>query len=372
MNLLFAFPEPLPLPRARSVQVAWMTDALCAAGVNVTLAHVPSPDGHPLQPIGKPLPARLRLLPLSNRWPFPFSRWHSVSRFTRQLVRHIDTASPDAIFVRHIKLAYQLLKLRPNTPLIYEAHEVFAANAQPAKRQKLAEQEAFVLTHAKGIVHISRAVQEALHSDYLFSSQEIVLHSAAEIPKAPAIKDWANCARHIIYAGSFYSWKGVDDLIDAAAELPGYCMLLIGGEAAEIERLRARITPAGAEVVLLPRMSSSQALEYLQEACIAVLPNRAEGVSHFTSPLKLFEYMGAGCAVVAADLPSIREVLGDDEGRWFSPGSPAALAEAIRSLGEAPEIARSCGAAAAVKAGEYTWLGRAEALRRFIDSLLKV
>ena len=141
MNLLFAFPEPLPLPRARSVQVAWMTDALCAAGVNVTLAHVPSPDGHPLQPIGKPLPARLRLLPLSNRWPFPFSRWHSVSRFTRQLVRHIDTASPDAIFVRHIKLAYQLLKLRPNTPLIYEAHEVFAANAQPAKRQKLAEQE---------------------------------------------------------------------------------------------------------------------------------------------------------------------------------------------------------------------------------------
>ena len=150
MNLLFAFPEPLPLPRARSVQVAWMTDALCAAGVNVTLAHVPSPDGHPLQPIGKPLPARLRLLPLSNRWPFPFSRWHSVSRFTRQLVRHIDTASPDAIFVRHIKLAYQLLKLRPNTPLIYEAHEVFAANAQPAKRQKLAEQEAPRLEHPVG------------------------------------------------------------------------------------------------------------------------------------------------------------------------------------------------------------------------------
>lgn len=85
MNLLFAFPEPLPLPRARSVQVAWMTDALCAAGVNVTLAHVPSPDGHPLQPIGKPLPARLRLLPLSNRWPFPFSRWHSVSRLPASL-----------------------------------------------------------------------------------------------------------------------------------------------------------------------------------------------------------------------------------------------------------------------------------------------
>ena len=372
LKLLFVFPEPLPLPRARGAQVAWMTDALCSAGVDVTLASVPSTEGHPLQPIGKPLPGRLRLLPISNRWPFPFARWHSVSRFTRQLVRHIDTARPDAIFVRHIKLAYQLLKLRPDTPLIYEAHEVFAANAPPAKRARLAAQEAFVLAHAAGIVHISRAVQDALHDDYTYSNREIVLHSAAEIPQVAANKDWANCAKHIVYAGSFFNWKGVDDLIDAAAELPGCRMTLIGGEAAEIERLRPRIAPAGAEVILLPRTSPAEALEHLREACIAVLPNRAESVSHFTSPLKLFEYMGAGCAVVAADLPSVREVLGDDEGRWFTPGSPASLAAAIRSLAEAPDLARACGAAAARKAGDYTWQGQAEALRRFIDSLLKV
>jgi len=371
VKLLFAFPEPLPLPRARGVQVAWMADALCAAGVEVLLASVPSPDGHPLQPIGKPAPARLRLLPTSNRWPFPFGRWHSVSRFVRQLVRRIDAERPDAIFVRHVKLAYQLLRLRPNTPLIYEAHEVFAANAPAAKRERLARQEAFVLTHAAGVVPISGAVQAALHHDYAYSSREIVLHSATELPTAPAEKDWADCARRIIYAGSFFSWKGVDDLVEAAAELPGYRITLIGGEASEIERLQQRVSPGGAEVVLLPRMSPAEAMQHLQAACIAVLPNRAEGVSHFTSPLKLFEYMGAGCAVVAADIPSVREVLGDEEGRWCPPGSPSALAEAIRSLAEHPETARCCGAAAARRAREFTWQGRAESLRDFIASLLK-
>jgi len=371
MKLLFAFPEPLPLPRARGVQVAWMAEALCAAGVDVTLASVPSPDGHPLQPIGKPLPARLRLRPTSNRWPFPFGRWHSVSRFARQLVRQLDAERPDAIFVRHVKLAYQLLRLRPDIPLIYEAHEVFAANAPAAKRERLARQEAFVLNHAAGIVPISGAVQAALHRDYAYSSSEIVLHSATELPAAPATKDWADCARRIVYAGSFFSWKGVDDLVDAAAELPGCRITLIGGEASEIERLQGRIAPGGAEVVLLPRMSPAEAMAHLQTACIAVLPNRAEGVSHFTSPLKLFEYMGAGCAIVAADIASVREVLGNDEGRWFPPGSPKALAAAIRELTENPEAARACGAAAARRARAFTWQGRAEALRDFIASLLK-
>ena len=45
-----------------------------------------------------------------------------------------------------------------------------------------------------------------------------------------------------------------------------------------------------------------------------VLPNPASAIStHFTSPLKLFEYMAAGRAIVASDLPAIREVLRDGE-----------------------------------------------------------
>ena len=48
----------------------------------------------------------------------------------------------------------------------------------------------------------------------------------------------------------------------------------------------------------------------LARADILALPNPPRPSRRtFTSPLKLFEYMAAGRAIVASDLPSIREVL---------------------------------------------------------------
>lgn len=374
MKLLYAFPEPLPLPKARGIQVAWMVDALCAAGIEVTLAHVPTDNAHPLAPLGKPqIPGNLKVVPISRHWPFPFSRWHSVARFTYLLLRWIDqhpSNRPDIIFVRHLKLAARLLKARPDLPLIYEAHECFSTTAPAAKRAALAAQEAHVLANATGVVFISGAVQNALQRQYAVTPHQTVLHSGVDLPATVIEKDWANCHRHIIYAGSFFGWKGVDDLIDAAAGLPGYRITLIGGDAAEIARLQKRIAPAGAEVELLPRLPADQVMAYLQNACIAVLPNRAEGVSQFTSPLKLFEYMGAGCAVVASDLPSIREVLPQDGAAWCRPGNPESLAMALQQLASAPELAQSQGTALRRLAENYTWHSRALSLARFAEALL--
>ena len=374
MRLLYAFPEPLPLPKARGIQVAWMIDALCAAGVEVSLAHVPVAHTHPLSPLKKPLaPSNLQIVSVVRHWPFPFGRWHSVTRFTDLLVRWIDTHPanrPDIIFVRHLKLAYRLLKARQDFPLIYEAHECFAETAPADKRNALAAQEAYVLARATGVVFISGAVQSALQRQYVVTPHQTVLHSGVEIPNSTVEKDWDNCKKHIVYAGSFFGWKGVDDLIDAAADLPGYRITLIGGDASEIARLQERIAPAGAEVKLLPRLSTDRVMAHLQNACIAVLPNRAEGVSQFTSPLKLFEYMGAGCALVASDLPSIREVLSQDEAAWFQPGDPISLRNALRQLGNAPETAKAQGSALRHLAENYTWHSRAKSLARFVEERL--
>ena len=367
--MLYPFPEPLPLPKARGVQVAWMADALCRAGVDLTLAYVPSPAGHPLSPIGRSVPGNLTLLPVSRNWPFPFLRWHSVERFTRLLLPEIDRLNPDAIFVRHFKLAARLLQARPDIPLIFEAHEIFADTASPGKRQAVAAVEKLVLGGAAGVVYISEAVREALHARYRVKGQEIVLHSGVELPAEIPQKRWGECAQHIVYAGSFYGWKGVDDLVKAAAALPGCRLTLLGGDAADIERLRQLVAPEGAEVVFLPRLAPDAVMAELIGACIAVLPNRAEGISQFTSPLKLFEYMGAGCAIVAADLPSVREVLPATMPGWFVPGDPASLGAALRRLVEQPDLARNEGAQMRKAAALYTWEARTQSLIGFIEQV---
>ena len=53
----------------------------------------------------------------------------------------------------------------------------------------------------------------------------------------------------------------------------------------------------------------------------------------YASPLKLFEYMAAGKAIVAPDQPNIREVLSDGEtALLFDPAEPDAMWRAISRL----------------------------------------
>jgi len=120
---------------------------------------------------------------------------------------------------------------------------------------------------------------------------------------------------------------------------------------------------------MMPRLPHDQVMAELAAACIAVLPNRPDVDSQFTSPIKLFEYMGAGCAIVASDLPSIREILAGDEAEWFAPGQPAALAAALQRLLAEPGRARAMSAAVRAKAGRYTWEKRGERLRALLENL---
>jgi glycosyltransferase involved in cell wall biosynthesis len=107
----------------------------------------------------------------------------------------------------------------------------------------------------------------------------------------------------------------------------------------------------------------------LARACIAVLPNRDDPDSRFTSPIKLFEYMAAGCAIVASDLPPLRAVLAEDEAVWVRPGDPGSLAEGIRRLAADPERARRMGERAREKARGFTWRARAERLADLLRAI---
>jgi len=56
-------------------------------------------------------------------------------------------------------------------------------------------------------------------------------------------------------------------------------------------------------------------------------------LADWMSPLKMFEYMAQGKAIIASDLPVLREVLRDGENALLcDPDDPAAWAEALTGL----------------------------------------
>ena len=85
-------------------------------------------------------------------------------------------------------------------------------------------------------------------------------------------------------------------------------------------------------------------------------------VVDYASPLKVFDYMAAGRAIVAPDQPNIREVLAHGEtALLFDPADPAAMWQAIAALIDDAALRARLGAAARaeLERRDYTWRGNA-------------
>lgn len=134
-----------------------------------------------------------------------------------------------------------------------------------------------------------------------------------------------------VYTGHLYAWKGVDTLAGAARELPDIAVWIVGGTDADREAF-ARKWHSIPNVHLAGLRPHAEMPLWQRAADVLVLPNTAkEEISmHYTSPMKLFEYMASGTPVVASDIPSIREVTGDERAVLVEPDSPGALAAGIR------------------------------------------
>ncbi len=368
MKILYAFPEPFPLERARGVQVAHSTAELARQGVDVELFHVPGIAADPLQYYGIVKPPSLMLMPLSRSLPWPLSRIHSNRLFLQRFERHLNASAEAIVLVRHLKLASLLLERHPDCRLVYEAHEVFSDTAAPEKRAAHFAMEARVMQRAALVLANSAATAQRLKD--LHGERPVeVLHNGVDWPERFPDKDWAHAAQHIIYAGSFFAWKGVSDLVLASNVLPGCRITLLGGSAEQVAREQSRASGIGAQIEFKGHTAHAEVANALAQACIAVLPNRDDPDSRFTSPIKLFEYMAAGCAVVASDLPALRDVLADDEAIWVKAGDPADLAAGIRRLVDDPVRAAGMGRRVHDKAREHTWQARAVKLLALLRTI---
>ena len=368
MKLLYAFPEPLPLRRARGIQAVNSAAALAEAGIDLKFAFAPVGTEDPFAYYGVLKPANLTLIPISRSLPWPLKRIHSNKWFAARLLRKI-ALTDTVVYVRHLKLAALLAANAAQPRFIYEAHEVFADTAPPGKALERREEESRVMRSANAIVTNSGATAKRLVELYGAPKVLEIIPNGVARPEMLPDKDWAHPGEHIAYSGSLFPWKGAADLVAAAESLKGCAIEIIGGEADRIAALKACVGKAGAEVRFAGHLPHAQALDRLYGACIAVLPNRADTDSEFTSPIKLFEYMAAGCAIVASDLPPMHEILDQEDALWTHPGDPRSIASAISSLVHDPALAHRLGDRVREKSRQFTWRARAERVKALLKKV---
>lgn len=156
-----------------------------------------------------------------------------------------------------------------------------------------------------------------------------------------------------LYAGSDGPGKGAD-IVRAAAKKLEQGQVSIG----IIGTGKKQLSPPFYE---LGRVSPAEVPRYLISADILILPNTREGESEtYTSPIKLFEYLAAGKAIIASDLPSIREILTEESAYFVPSGDPQALAEAIQTLAKDNVLRAKLSERTKALSTSYTWNARAK------------
>ena len=226
-------------------------------------------------------------------------------------------------------------------------------------------------------VHGFRDGSNPAQSNQRTSNPERQSDRATELPSHRATERPSPEPRPVVgYAGHLYPWKGVDVLLEALARVPEVDGLIIGGH--EREPDLARLRELAQRLGIVHRVTFAGLVEpravpdLLAHATVLALPNPRSAIStRFTSPLKLFEYMAAQRAIVASDLPAIREVLRDDVNAILvEPGNVDALADGIRRLIADSDLAARLSRSAFDAVTEYSWDRRADRLEGLFEQVV--
>lgn len=373
-----------PIERANGLQTMATCRALAARGHDVTLVTRPDTARQPRNPFAfyglPPAPGlRFEVVPAASN-----AHAHRV-RFLLSALEYVRRHQNAIIYTRDLGLAAFLLQIpsseRPR--LAYESHGIAPVMAaeipkllgkpglEPSERKlrRLDRREARVWKRAPTYITITRALADDLTARYGSRERvDVVPDGASPVEPCP---DRAGGSRPVAaYAGHLYPWKGVDVFVRALARTPEVDGLIVGGhpEEPDLGRVQAILHMRGLadRVRITGLLPPADVAAQLCEADILVLPNTPSATSErYTSPLKLFEYLMLGRAIVASDLPSIREILTDGRNARLVPAGDAdALAAALAELAASPDTAAALGAGARAIAPDYTWDARAERLEQ--------
>ena len=180
------------------------------------------------------------------------------------------------------------------------------------------------------------------------------------------------------FVGTFGPWHGAEVLAQAvrpvAAQLPEAHFLFVG-DGSGMPRVREIIARDGMEgrVTFTGLVPQDAAPEYLAACDLLASPHvgNPDGTPFFGSPTKLFEYMAMGKGIVASDLDQIGTILTHGKTGWLvPPGDVGALAKAILTLAQDPELRRTLGEAAREEVvRRHTWTAHVERiLAKLVES----
>ncbi|MGB7874428.1 MAG: glycosyltransferase [Anaerolineales bacterium] len=176
------------------------------------------------------------------------------------------------------------------------------------------------------------------------------------------------------FTGHIYPGRGADLLFELAKRMPDVNFLWVGGRPEDVNHWRSQLADAGVSNVTMTGFVENSRLPLYQSAAdVLLMPygrsiaaSSGQDIAEVINPMKMFDYMAAGRAIISADLPVIHEVLNDDNAVFCEPGNVELWESTLHELLADEPRRRALGAQAREDVAEYTWVARAKrALKGF-------
>lgn len=282
---------------------------------------------------------------------------HDYRKLRRAVARH----QPDVIYERYNLFFVSGLwaRRRDGVPLLLEVNAPlfderrrYGGIALP----RLARwSERYVWRNADHVFTVTRVLAGRIRSEGVPGGRITVTPNGidpqqfAKLPSREEAKRRLGLEGRLVlgFTGFVREWHGLEAILDLMAEHPGLKLhLLLVGDGPVRSSLEERARTLGLSdcVTFTGVVERELVPAHVMAFDVALQP----AVVPYASPLKLFEYLASGCAIVAPDSENIREILTHESNALlFDPQRPEQRTAAIVRLSGDPELRLSLGRAAA-------------------------
>lgn len=293
---------------------------------------------------------------------------------------------PDCLYERYnlflpsgvwIKRRFGLpMLLEVNSPLLDERRQYGGLALVKLARWS----ERFAWREADRVLPVTEVLADRIRKEGVSESNIVVIPNGVDLARFnPTDRDRAKRqfgvqGRLVLgFTGFLREWHGLDRVVEFIADRRRdlSCHLMIVGEGparSALEKL-ARERCVQDRFTFTGVVDRHRVADYVAAFDVALQP----AVVSYASPLKLFEYMAMGCAIVAPASPNIQEILTDQENALlFTPGDTQAFADAVEKVCQNSQLRKSIGQRAmdTIVTRGFTWENNARRVAELFSQLL--
>ncbi len=373
MKIAYIATSSIPSSTANSIQVMKVCQALTQLGHE---AHLLIPGS-----------GELKWNELTKQYGltthFSISRIDSIKALRRFdfIFKALDLARAlkvDAVYTRMLWVAV-IAQLR-RAPVMLELHDVPAGRLGKTLFQRYLNANAKKLT-----VLITRALGRVIEKRFELTIPENTVVIAPDgvddaryhnLPEPPQAREQLGIKEGLtaVYTGSFYKGRGLELLVELAKDFPQVQFLWVGGKPEAVAGWKTVIDNLALKNIQLTGFIPNEQLPLYQAVGEILLMPFGKSVSgssggdtaEVCSPLKMFEYMAAGRAILTSDLPVLREVLNENNALFYAIEDYDDLKAKFTLLMGDNELRDKLASQARTDVVQYTWQERMQkVLKRF-------